>query len=208
MFSFSLITSPAREPLTVAEAKDHLRLDTSADDVLVGTLIAGARQWAERYTGRAFITQTWTLSVDRVPCEDGRCDGMVQGAIGSLDRLRALNVPRAPLQSVESIQTFDDDDTAHTFSPDNYYVDTSREPGRLVLRSGAVWPYAERDANSIVVTYKAGYGDTAADVPASIRTAIAGIMAYYYQNRGDATTAVPASVRALLDPYRVRFSGV
>ncbi|MDD3029973.1 MAG: head-tail connector protein [Alphaproteobacteria bacterium] len=207
MFSFSLVTPPAVEPLTLTEAKAHLRLDTSADDALIGTLIAGARQWAERYTGRAFITQTWALSVDRIPSDRDERDGMVDGAIGSLDGLRALNLPRAPLQTVTGVQTFDNDDTAHTFSADNYYVDTAHEPGRIVLRSGAVWPYAERDANSIVVTYTAGYGAAASDVPAPLRTAIAGIVAHSYQNRGDANAVVPASVRALLDPYRVRFSG-
>jgi uncharacterized phiE125 gp8 family phage protein len=54
-----LITPPASEPVTLAEAKSHLRVDLNDDDTLINALITAARQMAEEYTRRAFITQTW-----------------------------------------------------------------------------------------------------------------------------------------------------
>jgi uncharacterized phiE125 gp8 family phage protein len=55
---------PAAEPVTLAEAKAHLRLaDSSEDDLLTG-LIRAARQDVERATGMALIDQHWRLVLD------------------------------------------------------------------------------------------------------------------------------------------------
>ena len=62
-----LVTAPAAEPLTLAEAKLHLRVDDTADDALIGALITAARQHAEHDTRRALVTQTWKLALDASP---------------------------------------------------------------------------------------------------------------------------------------------
>ena len=61
-----LHTPPAVEPIALDEAKRHLRIEdgVSEDDALVGTLISAVRIWAENFTGRAFITQTWERKLD------------------------------------------------------------------------------------------------------------------------------------------------
>src|SRR5215469_16680870 len=83
MVSFSLVTPPAVEPVLLADAKGQARIDTTDDDTLVTNLITGARQWAERYTGRAFITQTWQMALDLWPGIDDAYwwDGMRQGPV-------------------------------------------------------------------------------------------------------------------------------
>jgi len=190
MFSFSLLTPPAIEPVTLAEAKAHARIDTEADDALIATLITSARQWAEHYTNRAFITQTWRLSLDAPPKTD------------------VVLLPRAPLQSVASFQYFDDADAATTFAEAHYFVDTSREPGRLVLRLGATWPSPVRTANGIVITYIAGYGDGADNVPEPLKFAIRELVAHWYEHRGDEAVETPLAAHALLSPYRLRYAGM
>ncbi|MDD3371565.1 MAG: head-tail connector protein [Alphaproteobacteria bacterium] len=211
MTSFSLLTPPAVEPVSLAEAKTHLRVDIDDDNALIESLISGARLWAERYTGRAFITQTWTLALDLAPGQKW-WDGEREGPVTGLNGLRALSLPRAPLQSVTKIESFNDNDTATVWPSSNYFVDTAREPGRLVLRIGAAWPSPERTANGLVVTYTTGYGDDAASVPEPIRAAIRELVAQWYEHRGD-DDAYPFRqtsfiAQALLAPYRIRHAGI
>lgn len=189
MSSFSLVSPPETEPVSLAEAKAHARIDDDSDDALIATLIAAARQWAEGATGRAFITQTWQLSLDA-------------------PRSRAIFLPRPPLQRVLSLAFFDDADTPHAWPAESAFVDTSREPGRLVLRSGAAWPSPLRATNGFKITYVAGYGDDAASVPQPIRLAILELVTAWHQNRGDGTKTPTAAAQALLAPYRARLGGV
>ena len=219
MLSFQLLTPPSAEPVTLAEAKQQARIDSSADDALITSLITAARQWAEKYTGRAFITQTWQLTLDMIPGASGKWwDGERQGPVTGLDDVNYISLPRAPLQSVTSVTYFDNTDTPTVWPPSNYFVDTVREPGRLALRMGAVWPVATRLTNGIVIQYVCGYGNDGTTVPEIIKTAIHQLVAHWYEHRGDAATApttrgnviapVPLVIQALLDPYRIRYSGV
>lgn len=211
MFSFSLVTPPAVEPITLSEAKTHMRVEMTADDALIATLIITARQWAEKYTNRAFVTQTFRLSVDQFSAAARlECDAPCEGTVAGMKARAFLRLPRPPLQSIASVQYYDENDEAVTWSADNYFVDTSGEPGRIALRSGCVWPEGARSANSLSVTYVAGYGATAAAVPDPIKMAIRQLVAHWYEHRGDTeqTSGVPQIVLALLQPYRVRYAGL
>ena len=66
-----LLTPPAVEPVTLADAKAYLRVDNDDDDAVISALIAGARAHVEAQTRRALITQTWRLVRDAWP-GDGR----------------------------------------------------------------------------------------------------------------------------------------
>jgi len=222
MTSFSLLIPPSVEPVLLADAKQQARIDTTADDALVTSLIVGARQWAEQFTGRAFVTQTWQLALDLWPGASGKWwDGMRQGPITGLDDVNFISLPRAPLQSVSSVQYFDNTDAATVWPSSNYFVDTVREPGRIALRSGSVWPVPSRVTNGIIIQYVVGYGNDGTSVPEPIKTAIRQLVAHWYEHRGDAATAasargsmishaapVPLVIEALLAPYRIRYSGV
>lgn len=201
MTSFKLVTPPATEPVALADMKAHLRVDTDAEDTLIATLIVAARQWAESYTRRAFITQTWQAWLDR---EDLKGD--------------ALALPKPPLLTVNSAQYYDENGNATEWAESNYYVDTSHEPGRLALLSGGTWPIPSRSVNGVMIGYDAGYGENATDVPETIRLAIKQIVAHWYEHRGEAVIMsasrhdaianvtgvnMPLVIQALLDPYRI-----
>jgi len=65
--SLTLNTPPAAEPVTLADAKAHLKVDSTDDDALIASLITAARARAEWHTGRALVTQSWTLWLDAWP---------------------------------------------------------------------------------------------------------------------------------------------
>ena len=213
MTATKLTVPPAAEPVALSDVKLHARIDTSADDSLISNLITGARQWAENYTGRALINQTWQMALDLWPAASEEWwDGMREGPISALDRVNYIAFPHPPLVSVTSVQYFDDSDTATTWPATNYFVDTVRQPGRLALRLGATWPIPTRSANGIVITYIAGYGSDGTNVPEPIKTAIRQLVAHWYEHRGEVEAItgqrnavnVPMVITALLDPYRLR----
>lgn len=196
--ALTLVTAPAVEPVTVAEAKAHLRVDLDDDDVLIGRLIAAARQAGEDFTGRAFLTQTWRLVLDRVPGAalpwwDGRRQG---AAIESCPG--AIPLPRPPLQSVSAVALVGEDGGTTEWAAANYFVDV--DGGRLVLREGAAWPTPVRSMAGLSVTFVAGYGDEAPDVPAALRQAVLAHVAALYEHRGD--DRMPMAAQALYRPYR------
>lgn len=193
---YSLITAPAIEPVTTAEAKAHLRVDIADDDTLIDNLVKAAREQAESFTGRALLTQTWEYALDGFPAENH------------------IDLPKPPLQSVTSVTYYDTDGAAHTFAATSYYVDKSMEPGRLVLDYGETWPSEtlRPSSGAVVIKFKAGYGDAATTVPQSIRQAILLLVGHWYEAReaiivGTISTELPMTVKYLLWPSRMlRFS--
>jgi uncharacterized phiE125 gp8 family phage protein len=182
--------APAVEPVTVAEAKAHMRVDISDDDDYITALIVAAREYIEGATRRALITQTWRYSLDGWPDGD------------------EIVLPKPPLQSVTSIVYKDEDGTANTWSSSGYIVDTDSDPGRVVLAYGESWPSVTLyPAAPIQITYKAGYGDAAANVPGHLRHAIKFLVAHWYENRepvtvGQVARDVPLAVDSLIWLYR------
>ena len=213
-----LTTPPATEPLTVADAKEQLEFDASDRDTFIGTLITAARERCEEYTGRALITQTWTMYRDAWPCQDDYrrapwWDGVRDGSVSELLGARqALELPRSPLQRVDSIKTFDDADNETTLASTAYYVDTASEPGRVVLRDSTGTPTPTRVANGLEVIFVAGYGNAASDVPTGLVQGIKMLVAHWFENReevviGAAVNPIPHSVLATWDKYRLRSLG-
>ena len=192
MTGLSLITAPAIEPLTLQEAKSHLRVTASDDDSLILALITAVRQSLEGRFGelqRALITQTWDWYYD--------VDSPIPPA--------ALIIPLPPLQSVTSIKYIDVDGVLQTWDAAKYTVDATSLRGRVTPAWGESWPEARCTINAIIVRFVAGFGATAADVPAPIRHAMLLQIAHLYDNRdthmiGGSVEQLPA-VRNLLAPY-------
>jgi len=175
-----LKTAPSTEPVSLSEVKNYLKIDTSDDDDLISDIIKAARQLCEGYTRRAFITQTWNMIFD---------------AVGSEVRL-----PRPPIQSVEKISVIDEDGNSSEVSSDIYVVETAENSkGRIRLKPGCSWP-SHRGFGSFIVEYKAGYGDSASDVPEGIKQGILQLIAALYENRG-VVEEIPEVVKVVLEPY-------
>jgi len=206
MAGLSVTTAPTSEPITRVEAKSFLRVDISDDDTLIDNLIQAAREFCEEYTGRTLINTTYKLSLDgfvedNVPIKEG----LYQAPYMNFYK-RYIPLARPPLASVTSVKTFTDDDTESTFASSKYYVDTQRNPGRVVLRDGETWPTSLRVANAIEIVYVAGYGSAASSVPSALKVGIREHVTYLYEHRGEVEANLknfPLICKQLYQPYRV-----
>ena len=184
------VQAPARLPVTLDEIKAQLRLDDDriTEDALVMAAVRGATEHCELSTGRALVTQTWDLFRDRWPAS------------------ASLALPRAPLQAIVQVKTFDQDDVETIWPAENYTADTAGAPGRLVPRGGQSFPTPSRNVNGIAVQFIAGYGEDPADVPEALRQGILQMAAYHFENRGDDRTQKGMSASgapALWAPFRL-----
>lgn len=191
-WSLEVTSAPGAEPLSTAEAKAHLRVDSAFtdDDAIIDAQVEAARNYAEAFTRRAFITQTLVLWLDAFPPGNGE-----------------IILPRPPLQSVTSISYTDVDGNAQTFASSKYIVDGKREPARITPAWNVDWPDTRAIINAVSVTYVAGYGNAASDVPEAIIRAIAFLVGHLYENRESVVTgtiaiALPQAVDFMLWPYR------
>ena len=187
------LSGPASEPVTLAEAKAHLRVVTTDEDSYIQGLIALARTAAEEATGRAFLTQSWRLRLDAWP---------------NAQRVPAVALPRPPLRDISAVRIYDSAGAAEVWDAANYDVDTIASPGRLLRKPGAVWPVPGRFGAGIEIDFEAGYGATSADVPAPLRHAILLHIAHLYENRepvfaGGSVVPIPMASAALLAPYQM-----
>jgi uncharacterized phiE125 gp8 family phage protein len=190
-------TQPAVEPVTLAEAKAHLRVDTADDDTYITGLVRAAREWVEQYLDRTLVHTQWVMRFDKFPPD------------GTLD----IELPRPPMvasgtaTAVALTFTYENGDTA-TYSTASFRVDRASTPGAVKTNYGQTWPPHRQDDNAISVTWWAGYGASGTDVPAAIRHAMLMLCSHWYETRG-ATVAtgavpqdVPFGVSSLLDSVR------
>lgn len=201
---------PGDEPVTLDEAKQQIRVTTSVDDTFIENLIVSARESAELYCERVFITQTWQMFFDFLGNVRSSIwwDGVRQGAISSIFP-DSLDITRPPLQSISSVTSFNDDDVGTVFNADNYFAsiykgDNPRK-GRITLRNGASWPVGTRNADSLQIEFIAGYGSLPENVPRQIRNAILEEVAFRYEHRGDCIdTSIGSSIaRGMLTQYKI-----
>lgn len=206
MAGLTLQTEASKQALDVRDVKNYLKLDDNADEVLVRTLITTASDWVENHIARSLINRTYKLSIDSInefdfPLWEGFRDGP-----DMVYQKRYIPLPRGPIQSVSSVVTYDDADTATTMNTSDYYVDSVSQPPRVMLRNNAVWPTALRVANAIEITYVAGYGASPLQIPEPIRLAMYQFIAFQYEHRGDferfPPPNMPDSIEGLLRPYR------
>ena len=188
----TLITAPTEEPLTIGEANAHLRLDTADDEAMVYSLLTTARLKVEQDTGRALVSQTWDFYWDDVP----------HGA--------SFLLPKAPLQSITSITSYNDAGTGAVLNSTNYVVDAVSEPGRVLLSATGAWPSDVRDYNAFVVRAVCGYGAASA-VPRPLVQAMLLLMGSLYEHREQVLITqfagqfieVPFGYTQLITPYRL-----
>jgi len=181
-----LLSPPAVEPLSFAEAKAFLRVETTEDDPLIPALITAGRIHVEKQTGLALLTQAWRLVLDCWPA-DGR-----------------IAVKPAPLQLLTAVRVFDFDGEAHAADLQAFVPDLSTSTLSFMP---FLLPMPTRIAAGIELDITAGFGDAAGDVPEPLRHAVRLLVAYWYENRaavaGAEVAPVPPNAAALMAPYRM-----
>lgn len=181
-----IIDPPSEEPITLAEAKLHLRVDGTAEDDLIGGLITAARQHVEQQTGLLLMPQTIEVTLE---CWS-----------------REILLPRAPIDAVESITYTALDGTVATLASSAYVVRKSLGRTRIRAAAGTCWPPLGRDP-VITIACDAGFPDVA-EVPRPPRQVMLLLIGHWYQNReavkvGKTAAELPLGVEQLLDDCRM-----
>lgn len=187
-------TEPAELPLTLDQAKLHLKIDDDIGDAELDEdvldLVRDATAHIEGVLGRVLITQVWQNRIDRFPCAGG-----------------AIELALPPVISVDRVDYIDVDGETRTLAPQCYELDAQSETAWLVPAYGYVWPEARDQVNAITVTFTAGYGG-AAMVPSDIRRALKLLIRHWFDNPsavnvGGIVTDMPQGVDLLLYKHRV-----
>ena len=184
--TYAQIAAPAAMPVTLAEAKAHLRVSSATEDDAISALIAVATQYLERDTGQALIDQRWRAYWDAVPC-----DGV-------------LELMCSPVRGIVAVTVYDRLGEATVLDGADYYVNLVARPARLRLADSVP---ASMRANGIEVDFDAGYGEAGTDVPDMLKRAILVLVAHWYEFRGvfdaaDQPVSVPALYARLTRHFR------
>ena len=170
-------SAPAVEPLSITEAKLHLRVDHNDENDLITALIKSARIAIENYLDRKLVTQTIIEYFDSFPTT-------------------VTPLTFWPVASITSIQYVDTDGTEQTWDSSNYTTDIygvfGEGPARITPAYSVSYPSTREMVNAVYVTYVAGYGAAAA-VPALIKSAMYLLIADLYDGRGERSTGALSS---------------
>jgi uncharacterized phiE125 gp8 family phage protein len=204
---YQLIQAPSVEPILLAEAKQHCRIDISDDDALVSLLITAARQYAEQLTARSFITQQWRYVLDSFP--GPVLDNWVPWGVPFTLPGNAVLLEKGPVQSVDAITYTDMSGAQQTMPGTDYIAELSGPLARITPRFGKIWPITLPQIGSAAVTFTAGYGANGDAVPVGLKHWMKLRIGALYENReeivsGRSITVDPLPfVDSLLDPYRI-----
>lgn len=177
---------PTTSPVTLAEAKAHLRVESDDEDSEIQGFLYAAVTLIEEAYWLQLNTATWELKLDRFP--------------------DVIFAPRGPLQSA-TIQYVDGAGTTQTLSPSDYTVDSSSFPGRIVPSYAATcWPSTRCHINAVTVEMVNGFGDSADEVPQPIKQAVLILTGILYENRGACGEDMPPVIDALMSPYRKTYA--
>jgi len=187
--SLKVQTQPVVEPVSVADAKAHCRIDTNTDDTYVAALISAAREYVEAYMDEALIDQQLVMRLDGFPA--------------------AIELPRPPMSQTASrtavtiVYTANDAGSTATLATNQYRIDRDSTPGTLRPLYGGSWPSHLLDYGSVTVTWWAGRGEDGGKVSQRVKAAMLMLVGQWYERRMAADAAsmseMPFGVKALLD---------
>lgn len=180
------LTFPAAEPVSLSEAKAHLRIDHADEDTYIGSLISAARAYFETQCQKAFATQSYLLTLDSFPSSDD------------------VRLDRGPVLEITALKYDDSDGIEQTLDPNDYVLDNANEPGWLIpIDSG--WPATMSATGAVRVEYIAGW--EAGTLPADVKAGMLLLVGHWYNNReavaDQGLSEPPHSVNRIIHNHRV-----
>ena len=171
--SLNRTVAPPATPVTLAEAKAHLRVsDSDSDDLIIGHLEAAA-QFCEQHTNRALVEQTWAMKLDAFP---RACSA----------RGRYIDLPKPPTLSISSITYVDTNGTTQTLASDQYVFHADAWQPFIAEAYGVTWPSTRTQPGAVTVTFVAGYaqasGSYTPNIPPLIKSAVLQFVQGKYDN--------------------------
>jgi uncharacterized phiE125 gp8 family phage protein len=184
------VTDPTTLPVARADVKDHLRIEQDEIDFDsdLDELIYAAGKYVEDSIHHTLITTQYTAKWDCFPGD-------------------ILKIPGWPIASVDSIQYKDVDGATQTLSSSLYRTELVQCPATIRPAIDEDWPDTEADAiDAVTVTFTAGHGSAASDVPYQIRSMIKLLVAHWFKHReavGSSNTKIKLAFDALRNHMRV-----
>ena len=186
--SLKVKTPPAYEPVTLAQAKAHCRIEVDTDDAYVSSLVVAAREYCSDYLDMSIVPTQYVLRLDTFPA--------------------SIELPRPPMASagtataVSITYTINDTGATATLATQEYRVDRDSMPGVIRPLYGQTWPSHLADHNSISVTWWGGE----ASPDQRVKNAMLMLVLHWYERRHAADSSpaaeVPFGVKALLDSVK------
>lgn len=185
---YKVITPVAAEPVTLVEAKLHLRADTADDDALITGLITAAREFGEHYTGRALAPQTLEMGLDEFPYGVD-CD--------------YIDLDMPPVATISSVKYTDAAGTEQTIAGSAYALSLYGDSRRLAPTYNVDWPTTQDVPDAVRIRYVTGF--TA--LPKAAKAGLLLLIGHLYENRQAVSTLsldeIPVGARSLLDTIKI-----
>jgi len=219
MIRLNLSSSPtATDLISVATAKEFLRVSHSADDTLIGTLISASIEVAQNFTNTKFLEYEYKLSMatwDDVYASNAYGGYLYRDVATNLSSyggyyskwtgLQQIVLPYPPLISITHLKYYDTTNTQQTWAASNYNVGTFiNQKGFIEIKDGINTPDVSKREDAIEIQFKCGYGTTASDVPDAIKQAVLLILGRMYELREDSVSKLPKASEYILEPYRIK----
>lgn len=181
-------TQPSTEPITIAQAKIHLKMDDdeALEDAYVTAKIKGAREWIEGQYGVAMITQRVTESFDKWASR--------------------MPLQRGPVQAIHEIQYLDDEESYQSYDNTNVRLEEISEPAYMITKKSATYPAVNTALGAVRVTYTCGYGDNPSDVPEYMIDALYLRLGASYDNRSSIDPKTLRAINALMRTAKSEYS--
>jgi len=177
--------APEAEPVTLVEVKSQVHITHDLQDDTLTSYIKAARELAEDYQRRSYITQTWDIVLDCYPA----------GEIALL---------RGPVISVESVTVTDIDGAETSMDLNDFIILTDNTPARMKLKNTASWPSVSlQEIGGIKISYTTGFGLDGTTTPESVKHAILLFCGFADDNRAVETVEIPSAFFNLLKPDRI-----
>lgn len=174
------LSGTVTEPLTLSEAKAHLRVDGTDDDLYIAGLVTTCRRQLEAHTSRTIASQTLTLRLDRFPSD-------------------AIQIRKPPVTAVSSVQYVDTAGDTQTWSSSDWQASLHREPPIIVPAYGESWPTTRDQLDAVTVTCTAGFST----VPDDYKHAMLLLLGHLYWHRETVTemrlTEMPLAYQRFAD---------
>lgn len=214
-------TEPTVEPVTLAQAKNFLRVTNTDDDDLIGVLITAAREACESFCSRSFAIKSYVQSLDSFPYYTDTVLSqmayppsyyslpMYSTTLWNYSQMIKLYMP--PAIAVQGIDYTDPDGVNKTLLQDtDFLLDNLWEPSRIFPLPGQMWPPVLYCPNAVRIRFTAGFGSPVVDpapidgelpqgagaqpMPGRLKIAMFQLLSNWYENRD---AAMPGSFSEL-----------
>jgi uncharacterized phiE125 gp8 family phage protein len=182
------LAPPTETPVTLAEAKAHLKIEHPNEDALLTDLIARATDTLDGPRGtlaRCLVAQTWRVA----------CAGPIQGRIA---------LPMAPVLEITAARHWSAAGAEVALDPSDFWLMGDADGAWIEPAMGAPWPQLAKRADALSFDVTAGFG-APGDVPPGIRHAILLLVGHWHRNReatGEKIVALTLGVEHLVALHR------